>query len=95
MTLHARLSFREHAAFKRTTDGAMAVNLHTGFCYTLNPTGAALWDLLKDGRTIGESVQALLAQYEADPVVAEADALRLCDALVSYDLAAPRAGEVP
>ena len=40
---------------------------------TLNETGAFLWDLLKEEKTEGDLVQALLGEYDVDEATATED----------------------
>ena len=41
---------------------------------SVNGTGAVIWDLLQEDKSMSELVEALLARYEIDRETAEADA---------------------
>lgn len=41
--------------------------------YGLSPTGAAVWQLIDDTRTVQEIVDALATEYDADPTTIRAD----------------------
>ncbi len=64
----------------RVIDGALIiVPLTAGMgdlendLFSLNETGAAIWDLLDGSRTLGEVAAALREQYEAEPGEIERD----------------------
>lgn len=53
---------------------------------TLNETGAFLWQLLQSERTAQELTEALLAEYEVDAAVAEADVAQFLKKLQQAEL---------
>lgn len=49
--------------------------------YTLNETGARVWELIDGQRTLAEILQHMVAEFEVAPPQAEQDLLELIDAL--------------
>ncbi|MGE5421580.1 MAG: PqqD family protein [Chloroflexota bacterium] len=52
--------------------------------YTLNETGAFLWEQIDGRRTVGEIVAALTAEYETSDEEAEADVMEFIGKLDKY-----------
>lgn len=48
---------------------------------TTNETGAFLWELLKEDRTVEDLTNALMAEYDVDEKTAHADVNEFVDAL--------------
>lgn len=65
-------------------DGAVLLHMGTKRYYSLNETGAAIWQLLEEDVPVSEMGGRLVAQYNVDPRAAE-------DAVA--DLLAELAGE--
>lgn len=55
---------------------------------TLNETGAFLWQQLQSEHTAQELTEALLAEYEVDSAVAEADVAQFIEKLQQAELLA-------
>jgi coenzyme PQQ synthesis protein D (PqqD) len=72
------------------SDGAVLLNLRTKRYYSLNETGTRIWQLLLQGRTEEEIVQALTTEYDVHTDVARNEmraviaSLREC-ALIEHD----------
>ena len=49
----------------------MLLDLAGGAYYTLNESGVVIWDMLKRGTTLGEIVDALVAEHQAAQLAAE------------------------
>jgi len=56
---------------------------------TLAGTGAILWELLEEPTSMGELVAALVARFDTDPDVVEADLLPVLDELVAIGAVTP------
>ena len=52
---------------------AVILNLADGVYYGLNPAGAHVWQLLERPHTLAELRDALVAEFEVEPAVAETD----------------------
>jgi Coenzyme PQQ synthesis protein D (PqqD) len=64
----------------------MLLDLAGGSYYTLNESGALVWDLLRQGTTLGEIVDALEARYDAPRERIEADATTMTSELIAASL---------
>jgi hypothetical protein len=64
----------------------MLLDLAGGAYYTLNESGAIIWDMLKKGTTLGEIVDALEARYDAPRERIAADASTMTTELVAASL---------
>ena len=53
--------------------------------YTLNETGAAIWEMLDGQRTLVEIRDALVAEFDVSPEKAEADVLEYVEMLESIE----------
>jgi hypothetical protein len=51
---------------RRLEDEVVLVHLRTNRIYTLNETGARLWELLKEGRDRAEIEEQLLQEFEVE-----------------------------
>jgi hypothetical protein len=62
--------------------------------YALTPTGAQLWELLKDWATVDQLAQSLVAEYEVSVEDARRDVMEFLDQLVTLNALQSRgAGE--
>jgi hypothetical protein len=52
--------------------------------YTLNETGAFIWDQIDGKRTIEEIISALTGEYDIDPANAEKDVFTFIDNMSKY-----------
>jgi hypothetical protein len=53
--------------YNRVGGEAVLINMNTNRIYELNETTARLWELLSDGKSLGEIEQTMLQEYEIDP----------------------------
>jgi hypothetical protein len=44
-------------------DGAVLLDIEQGLCFSLNPVGTRIWEMIKDGRSIDEIADALEEEY--------------------------------
>ena len=54
--------------------------------FGLDAVGTRVWQLLKDGATVGETIEALLEEYDVEREVLEGDVERLIGELVEAGL---------
>jgi hypothetical protein len=64
----------------------MLLDLAGGAYYTLNESGAFVWDMLLRGTTLGEIVDALEARYDAPRDVIASDASAMTSELLAASL---------
>lgn len=57
-----------------------------GTYFGLDEVGTRIWELLRDGRTVGETETALLEQYEVEPAELRRDLERLVRELLEQGL---------
>jgi hypothetical protein len=65
---------------------AVVLNLKEGVYYGLNTTGALIWNLLQEPKTVNDILSALLQQYDVEPGQCEQDLLALLHELATRDL---------
>jgi hypothetical protein len=44
-------------------DGAVLLDIEQGLCFSLNPIGTRIWEMVKDGRSLDEMTDALQLEY--------------------------------
>ncbi len=71
-------------------DGALLINLHNGDYYSLNSTGAKVWESIDGSRTVGDLAALVLAEYDADAEEVVADVLNLVTNLAGEGLVVTR-----
>ena len=65
---------------------AAILNLQTGVYYSLDPVGAAVWNLIEQPRPVSEVLQAMLARYEVTPERCQSDLFQLFEKLAAEGL---------
>lgn len=65
---------------------AVILDTAAGEYYGLNEVGTRIWTLLREPKTFGEVVDALLDEYRVDPDQCESEARQLVDQLIDNDL---------
>jgi hypothetical protein len=67
-------------------DGAVLLDIPRDQMVTLNSTGAYIWEMLQQGRTIDEVIHELSTESKTDPVVVERDVHAFLEQLMSKHL---------
>lgn len=67
------------------------LHVQSNYYYTLNETGAQIWQALSQGRTLGEITQWLVAHYAINPAEAEQAVFALLRDLAAEHLIQPLA----
>ncbi len=74
----------EHVVFEVLHDEAVLLNLQTGLYFSLNETGARIWELLVETSDLAQVVKRMSEEFEADCENIDADVrslvTRLCEA---------------
>jgi hypothetical protein len=60
---------------------AVLLNLESGVYYTLNPVGAAIWDLLDGERSLGKILDGVCERFDVSVPVAQRDVAALASQL--------------
>lgn len=82
-------AIRPHAdvVARRMGDAVVLVHLGTNRIYELNATGARIWELLAEGRSVEEMEEILTTEFEAGGVDVGAEIDRLIDLVRAEKLA--------
>lgn len=62
-------------------DGAVLLDVEQGICFSLNPVGLKIWDLLKKKNSLDWIVDALSAEFSVPRDQLRSDALAFIEAL--------------
>jgi hypothetical protein len=65
---------------------AAILNLKSGMYYGLNKVGARIWSLIQEPKTANEIEDALLREFDVEPVQCETDLFALLNELLSRGL---------
>ena len=92
-----------HTSIRRGTavvfhelDGeAVLVHLERGTCFTLDPIGTRIWQLIGAGTVIAEITEALRLEFDVAVDVLEAEVRALAAELVSRELCVTGSSSVP
>ena len=66
---------------------AVILRLEQATYFGLDPVGARIWELIQEPKTLGEIRDALVAEYDVEPVRCESAARRLLEELCEHRLA--------
>ncbi|HEX9986413.1 MAG TPA: PqqD family protein [Thermoanaerobaculia bacterium] len=77
MNPHRTLQPAEGVIFKTVGEELVLLDYDRGLYYGLDPTGARIWHLAAEGKTLGTIVEALTQEYEVERATAEEDLERL------------------
>ena len=67
-------------------DETVILNLESGTYYGLDPVGARMWQLLGEGKSLGEVCDVMLNEYDVARERLEADLLKLAEELANNGL---------
>jgi len=73
--------------FRQLDDEAVLLNLQTGSYFGLDPVGTRIWLLIIQHGSLARILEAMVAEYAADPEVIERDLLELSRQLCTKGLA--------
>jgi len=76
------------AACAAVEDGAVVLHMRTKRYFSLNETGAAIWQMLEDGVALPEIATRLAEMYEIDAAAADGSVMRLLAELAAEALIA-------
>ena len=76
--------------WRKVNDETVILNLETSVYYTVNRTGALIWELLAKGRPAEKIAQALAAEYELSPGQAAEDVCEFLKAVSDLKLTEAR-----
>ena len=84
-----RYAISPDAACAAVEDGTVVLNMRTRRYYSLNETGAAIWQMLENDDPIAAVVARLVSAYDVDEVTAAHTVAQLVDELAAEALIMP------
>ena len=77
LSLASRVKISEHTLFQELSGEAVLLELSRGAYFGLDEVGTRIWQLLGDGRSLQESVAALVDEYDVTEQQGAEDLLAL------------------
>ena len=71
---------------RQVGDETVILDLAGGTYYGLDPVGARIWQLMGEGKTLGEICDAMLDEYDVTREALERDVVDLADKLLEQKL---------
>jgi hypothetical protein len=71
----------------QTDDGAALLDIQQGICFSMNPVGARIWNMLKLHSSIDQMSDTIAAEFKVDEQQARDDVLEFIRALTDKALA--------
>jgi hypothetical protein len=89
MNLTDKVTIPEQVMARQVGEETVILDLASGTYFGLDPVGARIWQLLTEGRTLGEVCATMLAEYEVTREDIERDVLNLAEELRAKQLISP------
>ena len=86
MNLSYKISIPAQVMARQVGDETVILDLASGTYFGLDPIGARIWQLIGEGKALGEICEALLAEYEVSSEQLQGDLERLLQELGSKGL---------
>ena len=86
MNLSDKVTIPAQVMARQVGDETVILDLASGTYFGLDPIGARIWQLIGEGKALGEICEALLAEYEVSRVQLQGDLERLLQELGSKGL---------
>jgi hypothetical protein len=77
LSLSSRVKVSDDTLFQELSGETVLLELSRGVYYGLDEVGTRIWNLLAEGRSLEETVDVLVAEYDVDRARGAADVLRL------------------
>jgi hypothetical protein len=77
LSLSSRVKVADDTLFQELSGETVLLELSRGVYYGLDEVGTRIWSLLADGRSLEETVDVLVEEYDVDRARGAADVLRL------------------
>ena len=88
MDLGTRLSVPAQVMSRRVGDETVLLDIESGLYFGVDRVGQRIWELAGSGRTLGDIVEAIVAEFEVERPQAEADVMSFVATLVGRGLLA-------
>lgn len=86
MDLSNRFAIKPNAMARQLGEETVILDLESGTYFGLDPVGARIWQLMKEGKRLAEICEAMLEEYEVSREELERDALALAQDLEARSL---------
>ena len=86
MKLSDRVKTPPEVMTRTVGEEVVILDLATGTYFGLDPVGARMWELMADGKTLGEVCDRMLDEYEVSREALEGDVLHLTEELTTQGL---------
>ncbi|BCX82247.1 hypothetical protein MIT9_P1832 [Methylomarinovum caldicuralii] len=73
MNRQQRYHIPDYVLFQQLENETVLLNLEDGYYYGLDDLGTRIWQMLKQGDSLGECLEWILENYEVSPEQAEKD----------------------
>ncbi len=77
LSLSSRVKVSDDTLFQALSGETVLLELSRGVYYGLDEIGTRIWNLLAEGRSLEETVDVLVEEYDVDRARGAADVLRL------------------
>lgn len=75
-----------HVMARQVGDETVILDLGSGTYFGLDPVGARMWQLIGEGKTLGETCDILLGEYDVPREQLELDVAELAEKLLAQKL---------
>ena len=86
LSLDSAFVIPDDVIFRELDGEANILNLATGNYFGLDEVGTRVWTLIAGSQTLGRAVDAVIAEYDVDRTVLEADVIELAGGLLEKGL---------
>ena len=86
MTLTDKIMISPNAVARQVGDETVILHLVSGTYFGLDPVGARFWQLMGEGKSLGEIYDAVLDEYDVSREDLERDMTALMKDLIAQDL---------
>ncbi|MBA3974971.1 MAG: PqqD family protein [Candidatus Solibacter sp.] len=93
MTLSVKLEVPVEVMARQVGEETVILHLESGTYYGLDAVGARIWQLIVEGRSLGEICRVMIDEYDVEQLRIERDVLDLASALEAKRLVRQTAWE--
>ena len=86
MNLSSKINVSPKVMARQVGDETVILDLNSGVYFGLDPIGARIWQLLSEDRTLAETCDVMLQEYEVDREKLESDMIALMETLKAHGL---------
>lgn len=88
ITLDSRLTIPPQVMSRLVEEETVLLDLASGQYFGVDGVGQRIWELLSEGRSLGETVESITAEYDVDEAQVKADVVAFAGELVERGLLA-------